>query len=107
MHPYIFLNTFIGFYKTETDEYNFSWIIPHCVLTMRLIGLSFDVADGTLAEDKLSKDMKRLRVTQSPSLLEIATFVYFPATFLVGPIFSFNRLRSYLNHEFDQFVRQT
>lgn len=78
--------------------------MPHCVLVLRLIGLSFDVADGGLPEDKLSKDMKRLRIVDKPGLLEIATYTYFPATFLVGPQFPLERLRRYLNHDFDQYV---
>lgn len=51
--------------------------MPHCVLTLRLIGLAFDLADGTLPEEKLSKDMKRLAIKpeNKPDIIEIATFV--------------------------------
>ena len=37
----------VGYYITTTsDEYVVKWTTPHCVLTLRLIGLAFDVYDG-------------------------------------------------------------
>lgn len=97
----------IGYYFTTTEHYDITWTMPHCVLVLRLIGLSFDVADATIPEDKQSKDMKRLRIVDKPDLLEIATYTYFPATMLVGPQFPLERLRRYLNHEFDQYTGNT
>lgn len=97
----------IGYYFTTTEYYDITWTMPHCVLVLRLIGLSFDVADATVPEEKQSKDMKRLRITDKPNLLEIATYTYFPATMLVGPQFPLERLRRFLNHEFDQYKGHT
>lgn len=97
----------IGYYFTTTEHYDITWTMPHCVLVLRLIGLSFDVADASLPEDKQSKDMKRLKIVDKPDLLEIATYTYFPATMLVGPQFPLERLRRFLNHEFDQYTGNT
>lgn len=89
---------------TATENYDITWTMPHCVLTLRLIGLSFDIADATIPAEKQSKDMKRLCIKEKPGLLEIATYTFFPSTYLVGPQFPLERLRRYLNHEFDQYV---
>lgn len=35
-----------GYYVTLSEEYAFEWTIPQCVLTLRLIAVSFDVYDG-------------------------------------------------------------
>uniref|UniRef100_A0A8B9GZM0 Lysophospholipid acyltransferase 5 n=1 Tax=Astyanax mexicanus TaxID=7994 RepID=A0A8B9GZM0_ASTMX len=35
-----------GYYYTATDEYDIKWTMPHCVLTLKLIGLAFDYYDG-------------------------------------------------------------
>ncbi|GCC41991.1 hypothetical protein chiPu_0026411, partial [Chiloscyllium punctatum] len=35
-----------GYYYTATDQYDIKWTMPHCVLTLKLIGLSFDYYDG-------------------------------------------------------------
>lgn len=35
---------------TATNDYDIKWTMPQCVLTLRLIGLVFDVADGKLVE---------------------------------------------------------
>ena len=38
----------IGYYcVTESAIYDIKWTIPHCVLTLRLIGQAFDIHDGT------------------------------------------------------------
>lgn len=40
----------LGYWFTETDGYDVTWTMPHCVLCLRLIGLAFDVADGQKPE---------------------------------------------------------
>ena len=40
----------MGYYTTMTDEYVVKWTTPHCVLTLRLIGLAFDVYDGQISK---------------------------------------------------------
>lgn len=93
----------IGYYKTATETYDITWTMPHCVLTLRLIGLAFDIADGQRDESQLSATQKKSALKQKPNLLEIAAFTYFPASFLVGPQFSFRRYLSFIDKEFDKY----
>lgn len=39
-----FFNT--GYYTTSTQDYDIKWTMPQCVLTLRLIGLAFNLWDG-------------------------------------------------------------
>lgn len=93
----------VGYYKTATETYDITWTMPHCVLTLKLIGLAFDIADGQRSDDKLSASQLKSCIKTKPSLLEIAAFTYFPASFLVGPQFSFRRYTSFINKEFDKY----
>lgn len=92
----------IGYYKTATETYDITWTMPHCVLTLKLIGLAFNIADGQRPESELSATQKKLMVKEKPSLIEVAAFTYFPASFLVGPQFSFRRYLSFIDKEFDK-----
>lgn len=92
-----------GYYKTSTETYDITWTMPHCVLTLRLIGLAFDISDGQRPDAELSSAQKKSAIKTKPSLLEVAAFTYFPASFLVGPQFSFRRYLSYINKEFDKY----
>lgn len=93
----------VGYYVTATETYDITWTMPHCVLTLKLIGLAFDVSDGQRPETELSTAQKKSVIKEKPSLLEVAAFTYFPASFLVGPQFSFRRYLSYTNKEFDKY----
>ncbi|XP_011499110.1 PREDICTED: lysophospholipid acyltransferase 5 [Ceratosolen solmsi marchali] len=86
-----------GYYATATDDYDIKWTMPQCVLTLRLIGLSFNLADSTKPEDKLSDTQKTTMLHEKPSLLEMTAFVYFPGSFLIGPQFSMRRYLDYVN----------
>lgn len=44
-----------GYYLTSTENYDIKWTMPHCVLTLRLIGLAFDLSDGTQPEVSFKK----------------------------------------------------
>lgn len=39
-----------GYYMTGTETYDIKWSMPQCVLTLRLIGLAFDLFDGKKLE---------------------------------------------------------
>lgn len=45
---FIFNMTYLlmGYTNTESEEYDITWTMPHCVLTLKLIALSFDLWDG-------------------------------------------------------------
>ncbi|XP_034730135.1 lysophospholipid acyltransferase 5 isoform X1 [Etheostoma cragini] len=81
-----------GYYYTATEEYDIKWTMPHCVLTLKLVGLSFDYYDGGKEPSQLSLEQKNAALPSVPSLLEVCGFSYFYGGFLVGPQFT---LRSY------------
>uniref|UniRef100_A0A667YCA2 Lysophospholipid acyltransferase 5 n=1 Tax=Myripristis murdjan TaxID=586833 RepID=A0A667YCA2_9TELE len=81
-----------GYYYTATEEYDIKWTMPHCVLTLKLIGLSFDYYDGGKKPSELNADQQKAALPSVPSLLEVYGFSYFYGGFLVGPQFT---LRSY------------
>lgn len=93
-----------GYYYTSTETYDITWTMPHCVLTLRLIGLAFDVSDGQRPDKELSENNKKSCVKRTPSLIEIAGYTFMPATFLVGPQFPFRRYESFINKEFDKYT---
>lgn len=80
------------------------WTMPHCVLVLRLIGLSFNVADGQRPVEKLSNENKKTCLAKPPGLLEIYSFALFPASLLIGPQFPFRRYDSFMNKEFAQYT---
>ncbi|KAH8371856.1 hypothetical protein KR093_009114, partial [Drosophila rubida] len=93
----------VGYYFTASNEYDILWTMPHCILTLRMIGFGFDITDGLKEEDKLSKDQKETALRQSPNFLELLAFAYFPSSFLVGPQFPYRRYQSFMNGEFRQY----
>ncbi|XP_013772014.1 lysophospholipid acyltransferase 5-like isoform X1 [Limulus polyphemus] len=90
----------IGYYYTGTQDYDIKWTIPHCVLTLRLIGVSYDVYDGRKRVEKLSEDQKKTALVKAPSLLEIGGHTYFFGGFLVGPQFSMRRYMDFVGGVF-------
>uniref|UniRef100_A0A3Q3KR76 Lysophospholipid acyltransferase 5 n=1 Tax=Monopterus albus TaxID=43700 RepID=A0A3Q3KR76_MONAL len=81
-----------GYYFTATKDYDIKWTMPHCVLTLKLIGVSLDYYDGRKDPSQLSLEQKKAGLLSVPSLLEMCGFSYFYGGFLVGPQFT---LRSY------------
>lgn len=71
--------------------------MPQCVLVLRLIGLSMNYHDGKKDDKILSDYQKKVSLKSLPSFLEIAAFVYFPGSFLIGPQFSMRRYIDFTN----------
>ncbi|XP_065561260.1 lysophospholipid acyltransferase 5-like [Artemia franciscana] len=94
----------VGYWVTATKEYDIKWTMPHCVLVLRHIALTFDVADGKVPEEKLSSDQKKNHLKNCPSLLEIAAHTYFPGGFLVGPQFTMRRYLDFVCNRFDSMA---
>ncbi|CAL1290862.1 unnamed protein product [Larinioides sclopetarius] len=94
----------IGYYYTGTDEYDIKWTMPHCVLTLRLIGLAWDVYDGQKPEEKLSEEQKKTALKRSPSLLEIGGHMYFFGGFMVGPQFPMMRYLDFVDGKFKEKI---
>ncbi|XP_055387820.1 lysophospholipid acyltransferase 5 [Condylostylus longicornis] len=93
----------IGYYFTESNDYDIKWTMPHCVLVLRLIGYGFDISDGKTSKDKLSKDQLENAIYDMPNLLQLTSFTYFPASFLVGPQFQYQRYKNFINGKFDNY----
>ena len=91
-----------GYFATQTASYGFHWTIPHCVLTLRLIAISFNLLDGHRCRVKgdLQKPCEHEdHLDNVPNLLEFTAHCLFPCSFLVGPQYEF--------HIFDKFLRRT
>ncbi|XP_041377854.1 lysophospholipid acyltransferase 5-like [Gigantopelta aegis] len=84
---------------TDGSVYKITWTIPHCVLTLRLTGLVFDLYDGHKDERELSADQKKTAIKRVPSFLEMTGHSMFFGGCLVGPQFP---MRMYLDfvHKF-------
>jgi lysophospholipid acyltransferase 5 len=75
---------FWGYYMFSLDtEYVICWTMPQCVLTLRLIGLAFDVVDGQ--RKNISPDQKKTALAHPPTLLETLAYAYFYSGALAGP----------------------
>lgn len=92
----------IGYYFTISETYDIKWTMPHCVLTLRLIGLAFDISDS---QKKIKAGKKDATCIQVPTLLELIAFMYFPASVLVGPQFSFLRYHRFVNGQYEQYTQ--
>ncbi|KAJ7413595.1 Lysophospholipid acyltransferase 5 [Willisornis vidua] len=77
-----------GYYFTATEHYDIKWTMPHCVLTLKLIGLAIDYYDGGKDPEFLTPEQRRFAVRGVPTLLEVSGFSYFYGAFMVGPQFS-------------------
>ncbi|CAG2118504.1 unnamed protein product, partial [Medioppia subpectinata] len=103
-----------GYYVTQIgSEYSFTWTIPQCVLTLRLIALTFDVYDGHRNAKSLNSspinskkgnsqtDERRAinedtAVAKIPTLFELLSHAYFPGSFLMGPQVKYNNYMKYI-----------
>lgn len=93
----------IGYYLTESNDYDILWTMPHCVLVLRLIGFGFDFADGKNSESALSKDQQENCIRELPNIMQLAAFTYFPSSFIAGPQFPFNRYSRFINNDFAEY----
>lgn len=91
-----------GYYRTGTDTYDIKWSMPHCVLTLRLIGLSLDYYDGRKKPEQLNAHQKKMALAETPTFLEMCGHVYFPGGFLVGPQFSMRRYLDMITNVYDK-----
>ncbi len=67
------------------------------VLVMKLSAFCWNVADGLLPAADLSDFQKDRRLTELPSLVDYAGFVFFFPSLLVGPAFDFAEYRRWLD----------
>ena len=75
--------------------------MPHCVLTLRLIGLTFDCYDGVRGKNvQLSEDQQKTALEETPSLVEMLSQTFFIGGYLAGPQFSMKKFREFVKPEY-------
>ena len=58
-----------GYVFSQTDGYDVNWSTPHCVLTLKLIGVAFDMFDGH--KDKVGGALRTQgQGVRSPAVLD-------------------------------------
>merc|ERR1719495_2485556 len=77
----------VGYWYTESTDYDICWTMPGCILCLRLIGLTFDVYDGQRGREEgeavLSKDQTKAALPEPPSLLEMLSHSFFIGGYFV------------------------
>ncbi|EEB19442.1 transmembrane protein nessy, putative [Pediculus humanus corporis] len=96
---YTMLHLTVGYWATATSTYDIKWTMPQCVLTLRLIGLAFNVYDGSQPQ---VEENRKVALQTVPSILEVFAHSYFPASFLVGPQFSFKRYKDFVELKLEE-----
>ena len=75
--------------------------MPHCVMTLRLIGLTFDLYDGArakrLGSQALSKDQEKSALEEAPSLLEVFSHSFFIGGYFVGPQIQMKKYQQFVS----------
>ncbi|XP_018318738.2 lysophospholipid acyltransferase 5 [Agrilus planipennis] len=90
----------IGYFYTSTNQYDITWTMPHCILTLRLIGTAFDLYDGRQPTEKMSGDTKETALVVKPTFLELMGHCFFPSSFLIGPQFPMKRYLNFVSGKF-------
>ncbi|ENN75052.1 hypothetical protein HUJ04_001252 [Dendroctonus ponderosae] len=89
-----------GYCYYSTDSYDITWTMPYCILVLRLMGVTFDVYDGTRPKEELSSDALKTALPQPPTLLQMFGHSLFPSACLVGPQFSMRRFLDFIGAKF-------
>jgi len=96
----------VGYYFTESEGYDICWTMPHCVLSLRLIGLTFDCYDGEKRKrsgaEALSKDQQQSAIEETPSLLEMLSHSFFIGGYFVGPQIQMKKYREFVSPTYQQ-----
>jgi lysophospholipid acyltransferase 5 len=87
----------VGYWFAESHQYDITWTTPFCIMTLRFIGLVMDVYDGQKPKEQLKGEQLETAVKNPPSLLETAAFGLFFSGTLVGPQFTLNHFRKFIN----------
>jgi len=96
----------IGYWYTESEGYDICWTMPHCVLCLRLIGLTFDCYDGARAsvegEVILSKDQKLTALKTKPGILQMFSHAFFIGTYHAGPLVPFKKYSEFATSKYQE-----
>ncbi|KAJ6222086.1 hypothetical protein RDWZM_000631 [Blomia tropicalis] len=88
---FIFTFTYLmtGYWLNQVEwNYSITWTMPQCVLTLRLIAISFDIFDGTTSKKEVGRHTESA-LPNLPSFHLFMSYCYFPGTLMVGPIIPF------------------
>eukprot|EP00096_Caligus_rogercresseyi_P011555 TRINITY_DN4564_c0_g1_i1.p1 TRINITY_DN4564_c0_g1~~TRINITY_DN4564_c0_g1_i1.p1 ORF type:complete len:465 (-),score=102.20 TRINITY_DN4564_c0_g1_i1:281-1675(-) len=91
-----------GYFANNTESYDLSWTMPHCVLCLRLSAVAIDLYDGTKKEESLSEEQKKHRLVEMPSLLELFSQCFFLGGYFVGPQFSMRKYQEFIQRNISQ-----
>lgn len=80
----------------DNKVHSISWTIPHCVLVLKLIGLSFNLYDARKPIERQNAVMKKNAVHSLPNLTDVTGFCYFYGSVLAGPQLSFVRYTKFI-----------
>uniref|UniRef100_A0A0K0FR60 Lysophospholipid acyltransferase 5 n=1 Tax=Strongyloides venezuelensis TaxID=75913 RepID=A0A0K0FR60_STRVS len=87
----------VGYWFTESEEYDINWTTPYCIMVLRLIGLCLDVYDGTVDSKSLSGDALKNNIKTPPGLVEIAAYSFYLPFTIVGPVIPLAYFREYVD----------
>jgi len=94
----------VGYYYTESEGYDICWTMPHCVLCLRLIGLSFDCYDGDRAKrrgkEALSKDQQKTALAEVPSVIEMFSHNFFIGGYFIGPQVPMSKYKQFVSQSY-------
>uniref|UniRef100_A0A0N5A0D2 Lysophospholipid acyltransferase 5 n=1 Tax=Parastrongyloides trichosuri TaxID=131310 RepID=A0A0N5A0D2_PARTI len=96
-HGFFLGHLLIGYWFSESDEYDINWTTPYCIMVLRLVGLCLDVYDGTFDSSKLSGDALKNNLKVAPGIIEIAAYSFYLPFTLVGPVIPLSYFRDYVN----------
>ena len=72
------------YYNNMVEDYTINWTTTMAIVTLKMIGLGFDLNDS-------QKDGAKL-----PSLFKVLGYVFFVGTYLVGPMDDFKRYEAFI-----------
>ncbi|KAJ3113792.1 lysophospholipid acyltransferase [Physocladia obscura] len=80
-----------------TNAKKFDATTPMMVLVIKLTSFAWNVYDGSKPDKDVLPELRSKSIKKFPDILEFFGFVFFFASFLVGPAFDFNDYREYSN----------
>lgn len=108
-----FLYMLLCYYRFSSDGYNVNWLLPQCVLCLRMMGLCFDVGDGRQEAGSRKAPSISIRsnpefqpivpessraLESCPSLLDTIGFSFYYGSFMAGPQFPFVIYKCHINN---------
>ncbi|KAF8569198.1 hypothetical protein P879_03188 [Paragonimus westermani] len=86
-----------GSYIYNRGTYDINWTTPYCILCLRLIGLTWDLYDGSKPAAEISKLQKRSALSTFPGVLETLSFCFVPTAFISGPQFPMCHYQAFID----------